>query len=212
MSFEKLPRHWQRIFELEWLSVINGSKAIAAVITDEQGNIISEGRNMTGEAVVPNPAAAHAETEAIRGLDTSKYPHKHSYTLYAGLEPCIMCMGTLVMGGIRRVVIAARDDFGGAMELIRYSPFASGKNIQITWADNSLGDMQRGFQTIRELIYNEDPVKLGRMLEDFCVHNRTGVDAAKILVESGGFKSSALSGITAAQVYNRLEEIMDSGG
>ena len=80
MRYAELPQHWQRIFALEWLSVCKGSKAIAAVITDENGNIISEGRNMTCERTVPNPAAAHAETEAIRNLDTSRFPDKHAYT------------------------------------------------------------------------------------------------------------------------------------
>ena len=75
MRFSEQEKHWQRIFELEWLSLCEGSKAIAAVITDSEGNIISEGRNMTGENLIPNPAAAHAETEAVRGLNVSEYPN-----------------------------------------------------------------------------------------------------------------------------------------
>ena len=209
MRYAELPQHWQRIFALEWLSVCKGSKAIAAVITDENGNIISEGRNMTCERTVPNPAAAHAETEAIRNLDTARYPDKHAYTLYAGLEPCIMCMGTLVMGGIRKVEIAARYAFGGAMHLIGCSDFARAKNIQITWLDNELGDMQRAFQTIRELLYNEDAEKLERMLRDFSVHNQCGVQAAQELVASGWLANQAMVPETAAAVFNALAERME---
>ncbi len=73
------------------------------------------------------------ETEAIRNLDVSVHSKPKTYTLYAGLEPCIMCMGTLVMGHIRNVVIAARDDYGGAMDLIKYSKFARSKDIKISW-------------------------------------------------------------------------------
>ena len=208
MRFEELPMHWQRIFELEWLSVQEGSKAIAAVIADDAGNIISEGRNMISENSVPNPATAHAETEAVRNLDVSRYPDKWSYTLYAGLEPCIMCMGTLVMGGIRRAVIAARDDFGGAMDLIGLSPFARSKNIQITWLDNELGDMQRAFQTIRELLYNKDEEKLRRMLKDFSVHNGAGVLAARQLAESGWLEDNAAA--DASAVFNELALIMEA--
>ena len=208
MRFEELPLHWQRIFELEWLSVQEGSKAIAAVIADDAGNIISEGRNMISENSVPNPATAHAETEAVRNLDVSRYPDKWSYTLYAGLEPCIMCMGTLVMGGIRRAVIAARDDFGGAMDLIGLSPFARSKNIQITWLDNELGDMQRAFQTIRELLYNKDEEKLRRMLKDFSVHNEAGVLAARQLAESGWLEDNAAADPSA--VFNELALIMEA--
>lgn len=209
MRFETLPKHWQRVFALEWESLCEGSKAIAAVIADDAGNILSEGRNQTAESVVPNPATAHAETEAIRNLDTGQYPDKWAYTLYAGLEPCIMCMGTLVMGGIRKVEIAARDAFGGAMHLIGCSDFARAKNIQITWLDNELGDMQRAFQTIRELLYNEDAEKLERMLRDFSVHNQCGVQAAQELVASGWLANQAMVPETAAAVFNALAERME---
>ncbi|MDE6664182.1 MAG: hypothetical protein K2K46_12695 [Lachnospiraceae bacterium] len=31
------------------------------------------------------------------------------YTLYTALEPCPMCMVTMVMGGIRNIIIRAHD-------------------------------------------------------------------------------------------------------
>lgn len=206
MRYEELPVCWQRIFALEWLSLCRGSKAIAAVIADENGNILSEGRNMIGEHTVPNPATAHAETEAIRNLDSAKYPDKHAYTLYTGLEPCVMCMGTAVMGGIRKIVIAARDQFGGAMHLIGHSPFARAKNIQITWLDNGLGDMQRAFQTLRELLFQEDPEKLERMLRDFSYFNQNGVLAAQQLFSSGYFMQNPPEPGQEAVIFNLLAE------
>jgi len=204
MKYKELPIWWQRIFELEWQSICEGSKAIAAVIVDENGEIVSEGRNQISECTVPNPATAHAEAEAIRNLDVSKYPNPKKYTLYAGLEPCIMCMGTLVMGHIRNVVIAARDDFGGAMNLIDCSKFAKSKGIQITFLDDELGDMQRAFQTIRELLYSPDNDKRKFMLHDFSVYNKVGVIAAKGLVESGYFEGRALTEMSAEEVFDEL--------
>ena len=206
MRYAELPKHWQRIFELEWQSLCEGSKAIAAVITDNEGNIISEGRNMTGETVIPNPSAAHAETEAIRALDTSRYADKWGYTLHAGLEPCVMCMGTLVMGGIRRVEIAARDDFGGAMKLIDMFEFSRNKGIQITWLDDERGDMQRAFQTLRELYVGTDEEKLGRMMKDFSVYNKRGVDAAVSFWKSGELTEPKR--YTAEEIFNRLDDMM----
>lgn len=203
MKYSDLPKHWQRIFELEWKSVCEGSKAIAAVIADSKGNILSEGRNQISECNVPNPATAHAEAEAIRNLDVSRFPYPKTYTLYAGLEPCIMCMGTLVMGHIRNVEIAARDDFGGAMKLIELSDFARNKGIKVTWRDDALGDMQRAFQAVRELLYNTDEDKKRRMLEDFSVYNKTGVDAA-IKLFNEGFFSHALTEISAETVFDEL--------
>ncbi|MDO4864827.1 MAG: nucleoside deaminase [Ruminococcus sp.] len=204
MEYGKLPDCWKRIFELEWRSVCEGSKAIAAVITDTDGTIISEGRNMTGERTIPNPSAAHAETEAVRGLDTEKFPDKHSYTLHAGLEPCVMCMGTLVMGGIRNVEIAARDDFGGAMHLLGKSTFTKSKNIRVTWLDNELGDVQRALQTIRELLYNTDSAKLSRMLTDFAVYNAAGVKAAQDMVGRGMFTDKTPSDYTSEEVVSEV--------
>ena len=204
MKYADLDLHWKRIFELEWTSVREGSKAIAAVIVNEKGEIISEGRNQISEHNVPNPATAHAEAEVVRNLDVRRHPSPKTYTLYAGLEPCIMCMGTLVMGHIRNVVIAARDHYGGAMDLIRHSEFASSKEIQVTFLDNELGDMQRAFQTIRELLYSPDDKKRRFMLHDFCFYNKIGVNAAVALVEEGFFSQRALTDITAEEVFDAL--------
>lgn len=204
--FSELPPQWQRVFELSWESLRKGSKAIAAVITDPQGNIISEGRNRIGEDYLPNPAASHAETEAVRELDRARYPDVHSYILYAGLEPCIMCMGTLVMGGIRRVVIAARDDFGGAMGLLDKMQFLRNKNMSITWLDDELGDVQRAMQLLREVRVGTDPEKLERMMTDFAVYNRSGVEAARELMSLGWPGSGDLSGISAGAAYDIIAE------
>ena len=209
MNYSELSIIWQRIFALEWQSLCKGSKAIAAVIVDEQGNIISEGRNRIGENSIPNPIVEHAETEAIRNLDIKKYPEIKKYTLYAGLEPCPMCMGTIVMGRIRSVVIAARDDLGGSMKWMECSPFIRSKNIQVTWLDNELGDMQRAFQTIRELLFNTDREKLEQMLKDFSVYNKSGVEAARRLVEDGYFQGKVLEDISVEKVFEELMQRRD---
>ncbi len=209
MNYAELSPIWQRIFALEWQSLCKGSKAIAAVIVDEQGNIISEGRNRVGENSIPNPIVEHAETEAIRSLNIKKYPEVKKYILYAGLEPCPMCMGTIVMGRIRSVVIAARDDLGGSMKLMECSPFIKSKNIQITWLDNELGDMQRAFQTIRELLFNTDREKLEQMLQDFSVYNKSGVEAARRLVEDGYFQGKVLEDISVEEVFEELMQRRD---
>ncbi len=54
MRYEDLDDIWKSIFELEWESLCNKSKAIASVITDENGNLISTGRNKIGEYTIPN--------------------------------------------------------------------------------------------------------------------------------------------------------------
>ena len=204
MKFSELQHPWNRIFELSWQSVCVGSKAIAAVILSEDGTIISEARNQISEFHIPNPRLLHAEVEALRNLDIKKYPNLKEYTLYAGLEPCPMCVGPLAMSGLRKVVIATRDDFGGSMNLAEHSPFMKRKHFEITFLDNELGDMQRAFQIIRELLYNTDDIKLGRILTDFSVYNKRGVDAALALVKEGFFAGKNLNEIPVSEVFDEL--------
>ncbi|MDD6036786.1 MAG: nucleoside deaminase [Lachnospiraceae bacterium] len=204
MRFSELSRPWQRVFELDWLSLCEGSKAIGAVIVDEKGEIISEGRNRIYEDVIPNPAVWHAEVEAVRNLDVRKFPNLRSYTLYAGLEPCPMCMGTLVMGHIRHVVIGAPDNYGGAMGLMKHSPFLARKNVQVTFEKEEYGHMQRAFQTLWELIYHGKDEKTEAKLLDFSVYNKIGVEAAKKLLEDGVLEGRVLSEVTVEEVFDAL--------
>lgn len=208
MKYSELDRVWQYIFSEEWESLCNRSKAIAAVILDENGNIISGGRNKIGEFTIPNPSVSHAEVEAVRNLDVQKYPYVKTYTLVAALEPCPMCMGTLVMGGIRHVVIGAHDDHGGAMELIDKSRFLSSKKIAVEWMPEIYGDIQRGFQAIKELLYNDNPDKLSRMMTDFSVYNAKGVNAAKTMVNSGMFKEKQPSEYSVEFIFDRMAELI----
>lgn len=129
MRYRELDIYWKKTFDLEWISLCEGSKAIAALIVSDDGTIISEGRNKIGEKGIPNPRVSHAEVEAIRNLDINKYPHVKIYTLYTALEPCPMCMGTMVMCGIRNIVIGAKDNLGGAMNLIEHSNYLRDKKL-----------------------------------------------------------------------------------
>ena len=208
MKYSELQHPWNRIFELSWQSVCKGSKAIAAVILSEDGTIISEARNQISEFHIPNSRLLHAEVEALRNLNIEKYPNLKEYTLYAGLEPCPMCVGTLAMSGLRKVVIATRDDFGGSMHLVEHSAFMKRKNFEVTFLDNELGDMQRAFQIVRELLYNTDDIKLGRILADFSVYNKRGVDAACALVKEGFFVGRNLNEIPVSEVFDELAKRM----
>ena len=209
MKYIELDQIWKRIFEAEWESVCHKSKAIAAVIADENGEIISEGRNKINEVIIPNPRVNHAEVEAVRNLDIEKYPFVKSYTLYAALEPCPMSLGTLVMGGIRKVVIGARDDHGGAIELLDRSSFLASKHIEVKWMPEIYGDIQRGLQSIKELLYNEDREKLEIMLKDFSVYNERGVRAARKMTDDGWFEHKAPDQYAIEAVFDRLSELIE---
>ena len=210
MKYSDLDVYWKRIFELDWQSVCEGSKAIAALIVDEKGNVISEARNQVGEKSIPNPRVCHAETECIRNLDISKYPNLKSYTLFCALEPCPMCMGTAAMSGIHNFVIACKDDYGGAMELAKYNKLLQRRNFNITWLPQEFGDIQRGFQFIKELLYESNESKLEEIEKDFSVYNSAGVKAAKKIFEEGWFKNKKPAEYRAEQVFDELAKIIET--
>ena len=54
MKYSDLSHVWKEIYKAEWESVCRGSKAIAAMITDENGEIISSGRNRIAEQDILN--------------------------------------------------------------------------------------------------------------------------------------------------------------
>ena len=82
----------------------------ALVVLD--GRVIGRGRN---SPITRNDPTAHAEILALReaGAATGNY-RLEGATMYATLEPCVMCAGALVAARVSRLVFGARDlRFGG---------------------------------------------------------------------------------------------------
>jgi tRNA(adenine34) deaminase len=76
------------------------------------GEIVGEGSNHN---LGGNDPTAHAEIAALRdaGRKLGNYRFPGS-TLYATLEPCVMCAGAIVHARLARVVFAATDPKTGA--------------------------------------------------------------------------------------------------
>lgn len=64
----------------------------------------------------------HAEIETLKRVDPELWPRCREMTCYTTLEPCVMCMGTLLLHGVGRVVFGARDPMGGAGSLLSHLP------------------------------------------------------------------------------------------
>jgi tRNA(adenine34) deaminase len=88
----------------------------AIVVLD--GQVIGRGRN--SPIFVEDPTA-HAEILALRDAARSTGNYRLTgATLYATIEPCIMCAGALVTARILRLVFGARDlRFGGVRSKFR---------------------------------------------------------------------------------------------
>lgn len=149
--WKDLSAEWKTTFEQAWVAFQHGSLPIGAIITDETGNVIIAGRNETCEKAYPNRRTAHAEMYCMRNLDIEKYPAYRKYHLYTTMEPCPMCMGTIVMGGIVKIHVAAKDNYCGALHYINYDPFMRDKNIEVHLEEGELEAVQLAQQGYHEL-------------------------------------------------------------
>ncbi len=102
-----------------------GNLPIGAVIT-LAGEVIAAGHNRIVKPIY-NPGL-HAEIDTIRRVPVELWPQAKAMTVYTTLEPCVMCMGTIVLHGIGRVVFGAYDKAGGSSITLAHLPgyYASG--------------------------------------------------------------------------------------
>jgi tRNA(adenine34) deaminase len=89
----------------------NGEVPVGAVVV-VGGEVCGRGFNSPIRKTDPT---AHAEILALReAAERMKNYRLEGATMYATLEPCVMCAGALVVARVRRLVFGARDlRFGG---------------------------------------------------------------------------------------------------
>ncbi len=88
-----------------------GEVPIGAVVVVE-GVVLARGHNLRETQDDPT---AHAELVAIRKAAKKIGGWRLvGATLYVTLEPCIMCMGAILLARVARVVYGCRDPKGGA--------------------------------------------------------------------------------------------------
>lgn len=97
-------------------ALASGEFPVGCIITHGDKVITRGGRtNSRGGAA---NEMDHAEISALSQLLTNHpdiAPAK--VTVYATLEPCLMCYSTLLLNGIRRIVYAYEDAMGGGTDL-----------------------------------------------------------------------------------------------
>ncbi|MEN8134688.1 MAG: nucleoside deaminase [Thermodesulfobacteriota bacterium] len=79
--------------------------------------VVSRGRRFNSRGETANEMD-HAEISALSRLLTD-HPEiaPGDVTVYATMEPCLMCYTTMLLNGIRRVVYAYEDAMGGGTDL-----------------------------------------------------------------------------------------------
>lgn len=89
---------------------------IGAVIVSENGALLASAFNRT---ITDNDPTAHAEIIAVRDAAAAMGNYRLTgTTIYATIEPCVMCAGALVNARVKRLVFGAHDERFGAAETI----------------------------------------------------------------------------------------------
>jgi tRNA(adenine34) deaminase len=90
-----------------------GEVPVGAVIVDQNGTILAREGN---RSIVDRDPSGHAEMLAIReaGKELDNYRLLNT-TLYATIEPCVMCAGAMIHARISRLVFGALDPKTGAV-------------------------------------------------------------------------------------------------
>lgn len=137
-NIQRVNNAWSQCFKLCLEALTYGSLGISAVILNEKGDIISQGRNQIFDNyescnAIKNSCVSHAEINALANLP-EEYKNKKGLTLFTTVEPCPMCMGAIVMSSIRDVMIASCDPWAGSVRLLEKDWYLSQKKIQVQYA------------------------------------------------------------------------------
>ena len=76
--------------------------------------LVAQGRN---QRVQNGDPIAHGEMDCLRKAGRQK--SYRDMTLYTSLSPCMMCSGTIVQFGIKRVIVGENENFGGNEDFLR---------------------------------------------------------------------------------------------
>jgi tRNA(Arg) A34 adenosine deaminase TadA len=120
-EWESLDRPWQVAFSLAWEAFVEGSVPVGAVLCDENGAILSIGRNRwfstdTVPRQISGSSIAHAEINALATLPFGYYPR---HVLYTTVEPCLLCTAAVGLSHVGTVRFALEDPMWYGMERLK---------------------------------------------------------------------------------------------
>ena len=108
--------------------------------------LIAQGRN---QRVQKGDPIAHGEMDCLRKAGRQK--SYSGMTLYTSLSPCMMCTGTIIQFGIKRIVVGENKNFGGNEDFLR----KNGVEV-ILVNDADCIDLMERFIKEKPELWNED--------------------------------------------------------
>jgi tRNA(adenine34) deaminase len=110
---------FERAIQLARQAERAGNLPIGAVLS-LHGEVIGEGANaIWTPSFNPN---RHAEIEALRSVPEELWRSSRKMILYTTLEPCLMCLGAILLHRVGRVMYGAADHYGGASLVMEQMP------------------------------------------------------------------------------------------
>jgi tRNA(adenine34) deaminase len=101
------------------MALSNGEFPVGCILVSG-GQVVGEGMRLNSKGAGANELD-HAEIVALRdwaerarGLMDNGVREKLDLIAYCTLEPCLMCLGALILNGVKRIVFAYEDVMGGA--------------------------------------------------------------------------------------------------
>lgn len=86
------------------------------VVLVHNGNIVARGH--VGH-VARVSKIAHAEMDVLTKAEKYLESHPHECVIYSTVEPCVMCLGAIVMANVSHVVFALQDNWIKPSEMLR---------------------------------------------------------------------------------------------
>jgi tRNA(adenine34) deaminase len=109
----------------------DGNLPVGSVITFRD-EILSEGPSRVYQPRYD--LTRHSEMEAIRALPVEYWKKSADLIIYTTLEPCMMCVGAILLFGIGKVVYGAGDPYGGGISLETHlPPFFRERYLDVEW-------------------------------------------------------------------------------
>lgn len=124
-----------------------GGIPIGSVIV-HNGRIIGRGHN---RRVQNGSAILHGEMDAFENAGRQPASVYRDAVLYTTLSPCAMCSGTMLLYGIRRVIVGENRTFMGEEELLR----SRGVSVEVVQDETCIA-LMRDFIAARPELWNED--------------------------------------------------------
>jgi tRNA(adenine34) deaminase len=215
--WEQIPLPWQLAMNQAWIAYCAGSLPIGAVIMSPEGELIAEGRNrLSDEEPDGDPQhfrkhfMAHAEQNAfislgiLRGRNPEIKSKLADYILYTTLEPCDMCLGTLIQSGIKKVHFLIPDPVGGAIDSLTATPHVQAKHI------TAQGPQPGVEANIALALFVVSMAQVGIALPDDILTlfrpYSSGLELGKSLVRSHQLEQFCAQKLSILSVYNQLAQ------